>query len=759
MHAVKPLFDYPKYWAECFGPAPFLPMSREEMDQLGWDSCDIIIVTGDAYVDHPSFGMAIIGRLLEAQGFRVGIISQPDWQSKDDFMKLGEPNLFFGVAAGNMDSMINRYTADRKVRSDDAYTPGGLAGKRPDRASLVYSQRCKEAYKNVPVVLGGIEASLRRIAHYDYWSDKVRRSILMDATADILLYGNAERAIVEVAQRLARGEPVEAITDVRGTAFIRKDTPEGWFEIDSTRIDRPGKIDKIINPYVNTQDLSACAIEKDKGPQDDPNEARPVELLPHPKLERDRTVIRLPSFEKVRNDPALYAHANRVLHLETNPGNARALVQRHDDRELWLNPPPIPLTTEEMDYVFAAPYARVPHPAYNGAKIPAYEMIRFSVNIMRGCFGGCTFCSITEHEGRIIQSRSHESILHEIEEMKNVPGFTGVVSDLGGPTANMYRLACKSHEIEKHCRKPSCVFPGICENLNTDHSSLIELYRKARALPGVKKILIASGLRYDLAVESPEYVKELVTHHVGGYLKIAPEHTERGPLDKMMKPGIGTYDRFKRMFEKYSKEAGKEQYLIPYFIAAHPGTTDEDMMNLALWLKANGFRADQVQAFYPSPMASATAMYHTGKNPLRKVTYKSEGVTVVKSEEQRRLHKAFLRYHDPKGWPLLREALTRMGRADLIGNGKHQLIPAHQPATEGYQSARRKNSTPVGSKKVGQGGKILTQHNGLPPRSHDGNAWDKREQAKAAAEARRKAEKSGKPAGKGGKQQRPVAPR
>ncbi|MHA6640474.1 YgiQ family radical SAM protein [Stutzerimonas frequens] len=759
MHAVKPLFDYPKYWAECFGPAPFLPMSREEMDQLGWDSCDIIIVTGDAYVDHPSFGMAIIGRLLEAQGFRVGIISQPDWQSKDDFMKLGEPNLFFGVAAGNMDSMINRYTADRKVRSDDAYTAGGLAGKRPDRASLVYSQRCKEAYKHVPVVLGGIEASLRRIAHYDYWSDKVRRSILMDATADMLLYGNAERAIVEVAQRLARGETIEAITDVRGTAFIRKDTPEGWFEIDSTRIDRPGKIDKIINPYVNTQDLSACAIEKDKGPQDDPNEARPVELLPHPKLERERTVIRLPSFEKVRNDPALYAHANRVLHLETNPGNARALVQRHDDRELWLNPPPIPLTTEEMDYVFAAPYARVPHPAYNGAKIPAYEMIRFSVNIMRGCFGGCTFCSITEHEGRIIQSRSHESILHEIEEMKNVPGFTGVVSDLGGPTANMYRLACKSHDIEKHCRKPSCVFPGICENLDTDHSSLIELYRKARALPGVKKILIASGLRYDLAVESPEYVKELVTHHVGGYLKIAPEHTERGPLDKMMKPGIGTYDRFKRMFEKYSKEAGKEQYLIPYFIAAHPGTTDEDMMNLALWLKANGFRADQVQAFYPSPMASATAMYHTGKNPLRKVTYKSEGVTVVKSEEQRRLHKAFLRYHDPKGWPLLREALIRMGRADLIGSGKHQLIPAHQPATEGYQSARRKNSTPVGSKKAGQGGKILTQHNGLPPRSHDGNAWDKREQAKAAAEARRKAQKSGKPAGKGGKPQRPVAPR
>jgi len=760
MHAVKPLYDYPKYWAECFGPAPFLPMSRAEMDLLGWDSCDIIIVTGDAYVDHPSFGMAIIGRLLETQGFRVGIISQPDWRSKDDFMALGEPNLFFGVAAGNMDSMINRYTADRKVRSDDAYTAGGLAGKRPDRASLVYSQRCKEAYSHVPVVLGGIEASLRRIAHYDYWSDKVRRSILMDATADLLLYGNAERAIVEVAHRLAAGETIEAITDVRGTAFVRKDAPEGWLEIDSTRIDRPGKIDKIVNPYVNTRDLEACALENGQPPADDPAEARPVELLPHPRLERERTVIRLPSFEKVRNDPVLYAHANRVLHLETNPGNARALVQRHDERELWLNPPPIPLSTEEMDYVFAAPYARVPHPAYEGAKIPAYEMIRFSVNIMRGCFGGCTFCSITEHEGRIIQNRSHESILHEIEQMKGVPGFTGVVSDLGGPTANMYRLACKSHDIEKHCRKPSCVYPGICENLNTDHSSLIELYRKARALPGVKKILIASGLRYDLAVESPEYVKELVTHHVGGYLKIAPEHTERGPLDKMMKPGIGTYDRFKRMFEKFSKEAGKEQYLIPYFIAAHPGTTDEDMLNLALWLKANGFRADQVQAFYPSPMATATAMYHSGKNPLRKVTYKSEGVTIVKSEEQRRLHKAFLRYHDPKGWPLLREALIRMGRADLIGPAKHQLIPAHQPASDGYHSARRKNSTPVGSKKAGgasAGRPLLTQHTGLPPRSQDGNPWDKREQAKAAAEQRRKDSKPGK--GGKGKPQRPVAPR
>ena len=716
MPAARPLFDHPRYWAECFGPAPFLPMSRAEMDQLGWDSCDIIIVTGDSYVDHPSFGMAIIGRLLEAQGFRVGMISQPDWRSKDDFMQLGKPNLFFGVAAGNMDSMINRYTADRKIRSDDAYTAGGKAGKRPDRASLSYSQRCREAYKDVPVILGGIEASLRRIAHYDYWQDKVRPSLLINTKADILIYGNAERAVVEVAHRLSRGESVATMTDIRGTAFIRKDTPENWFELDSSRVDRPGRVDKIINPYVNTQDTAACAVEQGKGDGavGADAEVQVVELLHHPRLERDRTVIRLPSYEKVRNDPVLYAHANRVLHLETNPGNARALVQRHGERDVWFNPPPIPLSTEEMDYVFGLPFARIPHPAYGDAKIPAYDMIRFSVNIMRGCFGGCTFCSITEHEGRIIQSRSHESILNEIEEIRDkVPGYTGTISDLGGPTANMYRLACKSPEIEASCRKPSCVWPGVCENLNTDHTSLIGLYRKARELPGVKRILIASGLRYDLAVRSPEYVKELVTHHVGGYLKIAPEHTEEGPLSKMMKPTIGSYDIFKKMFEKFSKEAGKEQYLIPYFIAAHPGTTDEDMMNLALWLKRSGLRADQVQAFYPSPMATATAMYHSGKNPLRKVGYKTEEVGIVKGEKQRRLHKAFLRYHDANNWPMLREALKEMGRSDLIGNSKQHLIPTFQPAIDGYQSARHKQSTQAGSKK---GGRLLTQHTGLPPR-------------------------------------------
>jgi len=711
---ATPLYDYNKYWAECFGTAPQLPMSRAEMDALGWDSCDIVIVTGDAYVDHPSFGMAIIGRLLEAHGFRVGIIAQPDWKSKDAFMQLGKPNLYFGVAAGNMDSMINRYTADKKVRNDDAYTPHGVGGMRPDRCSLVYSQRCKEAYTDVPVVLGGIEASLRRIAHYDYWQGSVRRSILLDASADILVYGNAERAIVELSHRIARGDAIRDITDVRGTAFIRHDKPDGWWEIDSTRIDRPGRIDAIVSPYVNTQDTEACAT-KQAEPQTADNVLR---FVPDARRNRERTVIRLPSFEKVRNDAVLYAHANRVLHLETNPGNARALVQAHEHRDLWLNPPALPLTTEEMDYVFGMPFTRTPHKAYGDAKIPAYEMIRFSVNIMRGCFGGCTFCSITEHEGRIIQNRSEESILEEIEKIRDtVPGFTGVISDLGGPTANMYRLACKSRKIEAACRLPSCVFPDVCSNLNTDHSSLTKLYRRARALPGVKKVLIASGLRYDLAIKDPEYVKELVTHHVGGYLKIAPEHTEKGPLDKMMKPGIGAYDKFKELFEKFSAEAGKEQYLIPYFIAAHPGTSDEDMVNLALWLKANGFRADQVQAFYPSPMATATAMFHSGKNPLRKVTYKSDGVESIKSPEKRRLHKALLRYHDPKNWPLIRKALFDMKLGHLVGAGKDKLVPLHQPrGVAAHRSPRRKNSDAAHEKRIRKG-KALSQHTGLPPRA------------------------------------------
>jgi uncharacterized radical SAM protein YgiQ len=682
METPRPLYSYRPYWAKRFGTAPVLPMSRAEMDALGWDSCDIILVTGDAYIDHPSFGMALVGRLLEAQGFRVGIISQPDWQSADAFKSLGKPNLYFGVTAGNMDSLVNRYTADRKIRSDDAYTPNAEAGKRPDRAVLVYSQRCREAFPDVPLVIGSIEASLRRIAHYDYWSDKVRRSVLVDSKADILLYGNAERALVELSHRIARGEEINEITDIRGTAYLRKQIPEGWMEVDSTRLDRPGKVEAHADPYEMKMGAgSSCETDSKPGNSDVlPAGVSQIQIVRKEKVPRELQVVRLPAYEEVANNPVMYAHASRVLHLESNPGNARALVQKHGDREVWLNPPPIPLTTKEMDYVYDLPYARKPHPAYKGARIPAWEMIRFSVNIMRGCFGGCTFCSITEHEGRIIQSRSEQSILHEIEEIRDkVDGFTGIISDLGGPTANMYRMACKSEAIEKACRKLSCVYPGICENLNTDHSDLIQLYRKARAIPGVKKILVGSGLRYDLAVTSPEYVRELVQNHVGGYLKIAPEHSEENVLSKMMKPGMGAYDKFKEMFERFSKEAGKEQYLIPYFIAAHPGTTDEDMLNLALWLKKYDFKLDQVQTFTPTPMAMATAMYHSGKNPLRKVTPDSEEVAIPKAGGVRRLHKAFIRYHDPNNWPMLREALKRMGREDLIGNGKKHLVPAWQP--------------------------------------------------------------------------------
>jgi len=649
------LFSHRKHWAARLGTAPFLPMTRAEMTALGWDACDIILVTGDAYIDHPSFGMALVGRLLEAQGYRVGIISQPDWLSVDAFRELGQPTLYFGVTAGNMDSMVNRYTADRKIRSDDAYTANAAPNKRPDRAVTVYAQRCREAFPGTPVIIGSIEASLRRIAHYDYWSDNVRRSVLPDSKADLLIFGNAERALLEVTHRLSKGEDIAAIRDVRGTAFMVNPDwkPEdNWIEVMSTELDTPGAIDAHVDPY---------AMASSTPTPQTPAGTAPIRLVPKgarvAALQelRARTVIRLPDYDQVKNNPSFYAHASRVFHLESNPGNARAMRQAHGERDVWLN--------------------------------PAWEMIRFSVNIMRGCFGGCTFCSITEHEGRIIQSRSEDSVIREIEAIRDkTPGFTGIISDLGGPTANMYRMACKTEKIEKACRRLSCVFPDICDNLNTDHTPLINMYRRARALPGVKKILISSGLRYDLAVRSPEYVKELVQHHVGGYLKIAPEHTESGPLNKMMKPGMGAYERFKDMFEAASKAVGKKQYLIPYFIAAHPGTTDEDMLNLALWLKKHEFRLDQVQTFLPTPMALATTMYHTEKNPLKKVLGgKGESVRVIRQGRTRRLHKAFLRYHDAENWPLLREALTEMGREDLIGNSKKHLIPLYQPAGTGKQ--------------------------------------------------------------------------
>jgi uncharacterized radical SAM protein YgiQ len=730
--------------------APFLPMSRAEMDALGWDACDVILVTGDAYIDHPSFGMALVGRLLEAQGFRVGIISQPDWTSAEAFRALGKPRLYYGITAGNMDSMVNRYTADRKIRSDDAYTANGEPNKRPDRAVTVYAQRVREAFPGTPVVIGSIEASLRRIAHYDYWSDKVRRSVLTDSKADLLIFGNAERALVDLTHRMAAGEDIKTIRDLRGTAFM---VPAGWLPGEdwgvnnSTRMDTPGKIDVHVDPYMMVQQNTAsCAtenggaktgvaangeaevneamVEPKAAPEPAPVPApAPAEMVKTirfmsreerqamEKEKHHKTVVRLPSYETVSTDPVMYAHASRVFHLESNPGNARAMVQAHGERDVWINPPPLPLRMDEMDGVYDMNYARAPHPSYGKARIPAWEMIRFSVNIMRGCFGGCTFCSITEHEGRIIQSRSEPSILREIEHIRDkTKGFTGTISDLGGPTANMYRLACKDPKIEESCRRLSCVYPSICVNLGTDHSKLISLYRKARAIPGVKKILISSGLRYDIAVRSPEYVRELVTHHVGGLLKIAPEHTEENTLSKMMKPGIGAYDEFKEMFDRFSLEAGKKQYLIPYFIAAHPGTTDEDMLNLALWLKKNNFKLDQVQTFMPTPMAMATTMYHTRKNPLRKVTADSETVETARSGKIRRTHKAFLRYQDPENWPILREALVAMGRGDLIGNGEKHLIPSwtageatSNPSTDGRRGPASALPLPGAGAKGGKG--------------------------------------------------------
>ena len=649
---AKDIFSYRKYRTNDNKIANVLPMSRKEMKNLGWDSCDIIIVTGDAYVDHPSFGMAIIGRLLEAQGFRVGIISQPDWHNKNAFMELGRPRLMFGITAGNMDSMVNRYTSNHRIRSNDAYTPDDQAGKRPDRSVIVYSQRCREAYSGVPIVIGGIEASLRRTAHYDYWSDKVRRSVLLDSKADILIYGNGERQIVDIAHRLAKKESIKEITDLRGTVFPVKGLLEGWDELDLTEIADVQPLERY-REFIAEQDKSLGNDQKKKN-----------------------TVIRIPSYNQINNDSLLYAFASRILHIDFANNKSCAFIQQHDNRDIWINPPTIPLTTNELDRIYELPFTRQPHPSYGKKRIPAYEMIRFSVTIMRGCFGGCAFCSISAHEGKVIQSRSEESIIREIEKVRDtVPSFTGTISDIGGPTANMYKMHCSIKDERFVCKKLSCLYPKVCKNLHTDHTPLIRLYCKARKLPGIKKVLIGSGVRYDLAIKSQEYIKELARFHVGGYLKIAPEHTEEVPLKAMIKPQIDCYKRFKAMFDKYSKEAEKKQYLIPYFIAAHPGTTTKDMLELALWLKRNNYRLEQVQTFLPSPMTIATAMYHTGKDILQEVKNKKNTMFIPKGLKIRRLHKAFLLYHDPANWSLLRQALKSMGRADLIGNKKHHLIP------------------------------------------------------------------------------------
>ncbi len=608
----------------------FLPMNQTDLAARGWEACDIIIVTGDAYVDHPAFGPVLIARFLEGRGFKVGIIAQPDWHSAQAFKALGKPRLFFGVSAGNLDSMLNRLTAQKKNRGEDQYSPGGRTESRPDRATIVYAQRCREAYPDVPVVLGGIEASLRRIAHYDYWSDKVRRSILFDAKADLLVFGMGERPIWEVADRMRRGEKLSEIRDVRGTAYLVKN-----------------------------------------------DEARRHEADPATRVADRKTVV-LPSYEEVVADKRAFALMSRNFQLETNPGNGRPLLQRHGDRAIYMNPPALPLEDGEggatgaiaMDELYDLPFERAPHPAYRGERIPAFETVKHSVVLMRGCFGGCTFCSITEHEGRVIQNRSKASVLREIRALRRQGDFRGTVTDLGGPTANMYRLKCKSEEIESKCRRLSCVHPGVCENLKTDHGPLIDLMRSVREEEGVKHVFIASGVRYDLAELSPEYVSELAAHHVGGQLSVAPEHVSPRVLEKMKKPGIESYERFQNMFACASKDAGKEQYDIPYFISGHPGSTMEDMIELALWLKKNGKRPRQVQDFIPTPMSMAACMYFTGIDPLTMTpVYTATGL------REKKLQKALLLYWNPEQWDLAREALREAGRGDLIGRGPNALVP------------------------------------------------------------------------------------
>jgi uncharacterized radical SAM protein YgiQ len=604
-----------------------LPMSLAEAAARGWDELDVVFVTGDAYVDHPSFAMAILGRSLEAAGFRVGIIAQPSWQSAEAFKALGRPRLFFAVSAGNMDSMINHYTANKKPRSDDAYSPGGKAKARPDRATAVYAQRCREAYPGMPVVAGGVEASLRRLAHYDYWSDTVKPSMLLSSKADFLVYGMGEKLIVEIARRLAAGGTLAECRDLRGTAYLLK-------------------------------------------------KSEPVPPAP-PEMRSTGTpadeTLELPTFEEVAADKVAFARATRLHHHETNPYNARRLLQRHGDRIVVQNPPLLPLTQAEMDWIYGLPYTRLPHPSY-AAKIPAYEAIKTSVTIMRGCFGGCTFCSITAHQGRIIQSRSRESVLREIEALDGQKGFTGVVSDIGGPTANMYEMRCTKPEVEAKCKRLSCVHPTICKLLGTSHEPLKKLMREARAQPHVKKVFVASGIRTDLARRDPEYVRELAEHHVGGHLKVAPEHASDEVLMAMKKPPIGDFDLFADEFMRASERAGKRQFLVPYFIASHPGSGLHEMIDLALYLKRNGYRPDAVQDFIPSPMDVATAMYWTGLDPMT-----MKPVTIARNLRDRRMQRALLQFFKPENWFEVREALRQAGRADLIGDGCDALIPSRPP--------------------------------------------------------------------------------
>jgi uncharacterized radical SAM protein YgiQ len=608
-------------------------MSRREMDERGWDYVDVVFVTGDAYIDHPSFAMAILHRVLEDAGFRVAMLSQPDWHSCEPWRQFGRPRLFFAISAGNMDSMINHYTGNKKVRNDDAYSPGGRIGLRPDRATLPYCHRAREAFPGVPIIAGGVEASLRRLAHYDYWSDTVKKSILLDAKADLVVYGMGEHAIVEIARRFAAGKTVKDLRDMRGVAYVlgARESAE------------------------RARSASKCDS-------------------PHLLALRARDEIVLPSYDEVRTDKHQFVEATRIIHINTNPFNAKTLVQYHDRQAVVVNPPMLPVSEAEMDRIYDLPYTRRQHPSYT-EPIPAFEMIKDSVTIMRGCFGGCTFCSITTHQGRTIQSRSQTSILNEVRKLAADPEFKGVISDIGGPTANMYQMRCTRPEVETKCKRLSCVHPSICKLLGTDHGPLIDLMQRARAEPGIRKVLVASGIRMDLAQLSPEYLRELATHHIGGHLKVAPEHTDPHVLDLMKKPRNVNFEGFAEEFKKASREAGKpKQFIVPYYIASHPGSDLHAMIELALFLKRNGYRPDQVQDFIPAPFDVATCMYYTGIEPFSK-----QEVYVARAMRDRKLQRALMQFFKPENYFSVREALLEAGRADLIGNGCDCLIPAHPP--------------------------------------------------------------------------------
>jgi len=631
-------------------------MTRAEISALGWDQADVVLVSGDAYVDHPSFAAALIGRTLQAAGFHVAILPQPDWRSAEPFLALGAPRLFWGVSAGNMDSMINHYTANRLPRSDDAYTPGGKAGARPDRATNVYAQRCREAAPGVPVIAGGVEASLRRLAHFDYWSETVRPSMLVSSKADLLVFGMGERAVVEIARRLAAGEPLSALRDIRGTAYLL------------------GRGEAL--PAFAPRMLAEGTPDPRVLPADAPG--GPVPDGP------DAATVRLPSLQEVEADKLAFSLATRLIHRESNPFNARRLVQAHGDRLVVQNPPGMPLSEAEMDAAYDAPFTRRAHPAYRQA-VPAERMIKDSVTILRGCFAGCSFCSITTHQGRVIQSRSQASVLHEIDTLAEQPGWKGHVSDLGGPTANMYRMRCTSPDTEAKCRRLSCIHPSICRHLGTDHGPLIDLMRAARGRAGVKRVFIASGVRMDLAAKSPEYLRELAEHHVSGHLKVAPEHVSDRVLAAMKKPPQKSFEEFAERFEEASAAVGKEQYLVPYFIASHPGCDLPDMIELALFLKQAGYRPQQVQDFIPAPMDLATSAWYTGLDP-----HTLAPLPVRRKLTDRKMQRALMQFFKPENWLLVRQALEEAGRTDLIGDGPQCLIRAEPPATALGDRARRR---------------------------------------------------------------------